>query len=178
MSYRILLVDDDPDVLRSIGAYFEKLGHDVSRAASGEEALGMYERTQPHVTLLDYQMPGMSGLDLLEKLRRRGAIVLMLTGHGEIDTAVEAMRLGAENFLQKPVDMNHLQQAVEKAGEKAALRTEVVSLRKRVPNARKRAIQAMVVTGLVVAAVLVGLAIGSERAPDLPPIPVPIEEGR
>jgi len=177
-AYRILLVDDNPDVLRTIGAYFEKLGHTVTRAATGEEALSLFERVQPHVTLLDFQMPGLSGLEVLERLRRKHAIVLMLTGHGEIGTAVEAMRLGAENFLQKPVDMNHLQQAVEKAAEKAVLRTEVVSLRARLPNRRKRVTQGVVMTLLVVAAVLLGLTIGRDRARNVPPVPVPIEEGR
>lgn len=175
--YRILLVDDEPDVLRSIGAYFEKLGHEVFRAANGEEALATFERAQPHVTILDYQLPDMSGMDVLGRLKRRHAVVLMLTGHGEIDTAVEAMRLGAETFLQKPVDMNHLQQAVEKAAEKAALRHEVVHLRSRLPNARRRMVQSVVVAVLIVAAVLLGLAIGRDRTREVPPIPVPIEGG-
>lgn len=176
--YSILLVDDDLDVLRAVGGYFEKLGHTVTRATNGEEALGLYEQVRPHVTILDYQMPGLSGLEVLERLRRNHAIVLMLTGNGKIDTAVEAMRLGAENFLQKPVDMDHLLQAVEKAAEKAILRTEIVQLRARLPNRRKRMRQSLAVLVMLAAAVLLGLAIGQEGRPDPPSVPVPLEEGR
>jgi DNA-binding NtrC family response regulator len=172
---RILLVDDDPSVLRAIGNYFEKLGWQVARAATGEEGLRTFERHEPHVTVVDYAMPGLSGLDVLERLRRRHAIVIMLTGHGEVDTAVEAMRLGAENFLQKPIDMPHLQQAVEKAAEKATLRREVVILRRRVPDLRKRLIQGLIVAALLVGAVLLGLMIGRGEERRELPIPIPID---
>ena len=176
--YRILLIDDDPTVLRTIGAFFTKQGWVVEQAESGEAGLAVHERFEPHVTVVDYKMPGMSGLELLERLKRRGAVVIMLTGHGEVETAVEAMKLGAENFLQKPVDMPHLVAAAEKAAEKATLKREVVSLRLRVPNRRRRTIQAVTVTLLVVAAVVVGLLIGRGQERKLPPIPVPIEDGR
>jgi FixJ family two-component response regulator len=153
------------------------LGHEVHVAASGKEALALFPQVEPHVVVLDLRMPGMSGLEVLEALRSRDAVVLMLTGHGEIETAVQAMRLGAENFLQKPVDMPHLVAAVEKAGEKAELRRENRELRARLsPSLRRRLTQVALGVALLGGALAVGWAIGGERG-ERPtrPIPVPIE---
>jgi DNA-binding NtrC family response regulator len=175
--YRLLFVDDEESVRRSLGNYFRELGHDVSLAASGKEGLALFEQVQPHVVVLDLRMPGMSGLEVLEALRSRDAVILMLTGHGEIETAVQAMRLGAENFLQKPVDMPHLVAAVEKAGEKAALRRENRELRARLsPSVQRRVAQLMIAVALVGGAIAVGWLIGNDRMerPTVP-IPVPIE---
>jgi len=177
VSVRVLFIDDDTDFLRTAGAYFERVGHEVHRAADGGQGLALFDRVEPHVTVVDFRMPGMNGMEVLERVRRKQGIVIMLTGHGEIETAVEAMRLGAENFIQKPVDMGHLLQAVEKAAEKATLRREVVTLRRLVPSRRKRVMQMVVTAALIFVAVVIGLAIGREQAPEAPPIPIPIEEG-
>ena len=135
-SHKVLFIDDDPDVLRTLGDYFEKAGHQVHRAASGKEGIALWEQVKPDVTILDLYMPEMNGIEVLGILRKRRAVVIMLTAYGDIDSAVEAMRLGAENFLSKPIEMSHLMQAVEKAAEKAALREEVVELRARLSPAR------------------------------------------
>lgn len=179
-SYRLLFVDDEEPVRRSLGKYFRELGHDVHLAESGKEGVAIYQKVEPHVVVLDLRMPGMSGLEVLEVLRKRDATVIMLTGHGEIETAVEAMRLGAENFLQKPIDLKHLAAAVGKAAEKADLRRENRELRARLsPSLRRRLTQAALVVVLFVAAIAVGALIGGERA-ERPsrPIPVPIDTGR
>jgi DNA-binding NtrC family response regulator len=175
--YRLLFVDDEDSVRRSLGNYFRELGHEVHLAASGKEALAMFEQVEPHVVVLDLRMPGMSGLEVLEALRSRNAVILMLTGYGEIETAVQAMRLGAENFLQKPVDMPHLVAAVEKAGEKAELRRENRELRARLsPSVGRRLAQAAIALALVAAAIGVGWAIGGDRAErPAAPIPIPID---
>jgi DNA-binding NtrC family response regulator len=177
--YRLLFVDDEESVRRSLGNYFRELGHEVYLAADGKEGLGLFEQAEPHVVVLDLRMPGMSGLEVLEALRRKDAVVLMLTGHGEIETAVQAMRLGAENFLQKPIDMPHLVATVEKAAEKAELRRENRALRARLsPGLRYRLVQLAIVVTLVGGALAVGWAIGGERG-ERPtrPIPVPIAPG-
>lgn len=124
MTRTILLVDDDAEVLRLLGSFFEKKGWTVQRAAEASGALELYERDRPDLVLLDIGLPGMSGLHLLEVLcaRDADATVLMLTGHADVPTAVEAMRLGAENFLTKPVELAHLEVASERAFEKADLR--------------------------------------------------------
>ena len=87
----ILLVDDDQNILKALGNYFERVGHVVHSAQSGKQAIALHERTRPDVTVLDVFMPEMSGLEVLEILRGRGAVVVMLTGQGEIEIAVRAM---------------------------------------------------------------------------------------
>ena len=121
MADTLLLVDDDSAVLRSIGEYFERHGYEVWREASGEQALEAFQRVHPDVVVLDLHLPDSSGLLVLERLRRDGAAVVMLTGQGDIETAVKAMQLGAENFLTKPVDMTHLAAALARVVEKVRL---------------------------------------------------------
>ena len=122
MADSVLLIDDDVEVLRAIGNYFEHIGYEVTRELSGEAGLAAYERVRPEVVILDLHLPGMDGLEVLERLRERGAAVILLTGQSDIPTAVRAMQLGAENFLSKPVDMAHLAAATARAGDKVRLR--------------------------------------------------------
>ena len=174
----ILLVDDDRSILDALGKYFERLGHVVHTAESGKEAIALHERTRPDVTVLDVFMPGMSGLEVLEVLGNRGAMVVMLTGQGEIEIAVKAMKLGAENFLTKPVDMNHLAATIEKAAEKAMLRRENVQLKRRLrPSMKRKVMRAALFALLVLAAALVGRMIGgsTETVDRRAVIPVPLD---
>ncbi|MSR06163.1 MAG: response regulator [Gemmatimonadetes bacterium] len=175
--YRVLFIDDEPAILKSLGDYFQKLGHEVHRAANGKEGLATFERVRPDVVVLDLKLPDMSGLDVLEAIRRKHATVLMLTGYGEVETAVEAMRLGAENFLSKPVDLKHLAAAVEKAAEKSALRVENVELRRRLaPNIKRMVMRWAVVVGLLAASAVIGQMIGKADQPrPARPIPVPFD---
>src|SRR5215212_6505254 len=122
MAGSVLLIDDDVDVLRSIGNYFERFGYEVIRELSGEAGLATFDRMRPEVVILDLGLPGMDGMEVLEHLRQRDAAVILLTGQGDVPTAVRAMQLGAENFLSKPVDMAHLAAAAARAGDKARLR--------------------------------------------------------
>jgi DNA-binding NtrC family response regulator len=122
VSDSILIVDDDADVLRATGDYFERLGYEVYREDSGEAGLESYQRHRPEVVILDLRLPGLDGMQVLEELRRHDAAVLLMTGYGDIETAVRAMQLGAENFLTKPVDMPHLAAAVARALDKVRLK--------------------------------------------------------
>lgn len=178
--YSILFIDDDQSILRALGNYFERLGHTVHRAESGREGVALHQQVHPDVVVLDFFMPEMSGLEVLEVLVGRRAMVIMLTGQGEVELAVKAMRLGAENFLMKPVDMDHLTAAIEKAAEKAILSRENVELRRRLRPSFKRQLVRFGFFGiLVVLAVLFGRLIGgSESGEDTrPPIPVPLDTG-
>jgi DNA-binding NtrC family response regulator len=132
----ILLIDDDPDVIRSLGRYFERSGWEVYLAMTGEEGVRLYESARPDLVLLDLFLPGISGMDVLEVLVPRDATVIMLTGHGDIEGAVEAMKLGAENFLAKPVELPHLAAAADKALEKVELRRANRSLAARLAEGR------------------------------------------
>jgi DNA-binding NtrC family response regulator len=124
MADSILLIDDDEGVLRSIGAYFERLGAEVYREGTVKEGLDTFDRMRPDVVVLDLHLPDADGLTALEQLRAKNAAVVLLTGHGDIQTAVQAMQLGAENFLTKPVDMPHLAAAVARISEKVRLRRQ------------------------------------------------------
>ncbi len=131
MADSLLLIDDDPDVLKAIGAYFEKLGYEVHREASAEGGIDCYHRVRPDVVLLDLHLPDGDGLEVLEKLRQKDAAVILLTGFGDVETAVRAMQLGAENFLTKPVDMTHLSAATARVLDKVRLRRHNELLRAR-----------------------------------------------
>ena len=122
MAGSVLLIDDDVDVLRSIGNYFERFGYEVTRELSGEAGLATFDRLRPEVVILDLALPGMDGMEVLEHLRQRDASVVLLTGQADVATAVRAMQLGAENFLTKPVDMEHLAAATARVADKARLR--------------------------------------------------------
>ena len=122
MSDSVLIVDDDADLLRTVGDYFERLGYEVWREDSGEAALEAYAIHRPEVVILDLKLPGLDGMQVLEELRRQDAAVLLMTGYGDIETAVRAMQLGAENFLAKPVDMPLLAAAVARALDKVRLK--------------------------------------------------------
>jgi len=129
MADTLLLVDDDASVLRAIGDYFERIGYEVWRDGTGEQAMDTFHRVRPDVVLLDLHLPDASGLTVLERLRREGAAVILLTGQGDIETAVKAMQLGAENFLTKPMDMTHLAAAIARVAEKVRLSRQNARLR-------------------------------------------------
>lgn len=118
----ILLIDDERDITAVLGTFFERGGHQVVRAHSGEEGIDWFRRTRPDLVLLDVNLPDMSGFDVLSRLREHQPVVIMVTGQGDVPSAVRAMQEGAENFLAKPVELPHLGVAAERALEKARLR--------------------------------------------------------
>src|SRR6266581_3444704 len=128
----VLLIDDDADVLRAVGDYFDRIGYEVGRAETAQAGLEAFDRLRPDVVILDLHLPDVGGLEVLERLRSQGGSVILLTGQGDIETAVRAMQLGAEHFLTKPVDMNHLAAAVARVGEKVHLSHENERLRAQV----------------------------------------------
>jgi len=117
-SLRVLLVDDEEDYVRTMAERLEmrEVGSDV--ALNGEQALAILEGEVPDVMVLDLKMPGMGGLEVLEKVRKLypRIQVIILTGHGSDAEEVEARRLGAFDYLKKPVDINHLMERVREAG--------------------------------------------------------------
>ena len=127
----VLLIDDTPEITAVLGAFFERSGHQVVRAHSGEHGIECFQRTRPDLVLLDLQLPDMSGFDVLERIREHEPVVIMVTGHGDIPLAVQALQHGAENFLTKPVDFDHLRMAAERGLEKARLRQLARYMRER-----------------------------------------------
>ncbi|HXY69691.1 MAG TPA: response regulator [Gemmatimonadales bacterium] len=169
---RILVVDDDEAVLKGLSDYFTRLGYEVIRAGTGKQGLDGFRSQSPDVTILDLRLPDIDGMQILEIMREKKALVILLTGYGDIPTAVRAMQLGAENFLTKPVDLPHLVATVERAIEKLDLRRENVRLRQMVPSTRKRVAQLIAVVILAAASLLVGRWVGAmgNATPVLAPI--------
>ena len=130
-SGKILVVDDEPSEREGLARLVGQWGYEVETASSGEEALNLVETQHPAVVLTDLVLPEMDGLTLLQKLKETGRppIVLLVTGHGTVETAVEAMRHGAFDYLTKPVDTTRLQVLLEKSIEQESLSREVNFLR-------------------------------------------------
>lgn len=119
----VLIVDDEQAITSALAVFLERVGgHTVTRAHTGREGLDAFAARRPDVVLLDLWLPDMSGLDVLRALAPEDPVVIMITGGGDVARAVEAMQLGAENFLTKPVELPHLAVVVERATEKARLR--------------------------------------------------------
>jgi DNA-binding NtrC family response regulator len=119
----VLIVDDDPAARRLLEVRLRALGYDTAAAGDGQEALGRIQADPPALVLLDLQMPRMGGLELLQALRQAGieVPVIVITAHGSVEAAVEAMKAGAYDFLPKPFDPKHLEIVVRKALERTTL---------------------------------------------------------
>src|SRR5213083_3690087 len=127
----ILLVEDKESLRRVLRLTLEHAGYSVTEAADAREAINEIGRVPHKIVLTDLRMPNGSGLDVLRAARAADGDVpvIVMTAYGSIDEAVQAMKDGAHDFLQKPVDSNHLLLLVERALEQARLRTENILLR-------------------------------------------------
>jgi two-component system response regulator AtoC len=131
--FRVLVIDDDPGVRDYMEALVSRQGYRVFLAADAEQALSGLDDSRPDIVTLDVVLPGMDGLETLRRLKQRApdVPVVMLSGHGQARNIVEAMRLGASDFLRKPFEVEELELAFQKALEKRALKQEVERLRGR-----------------------------------------------
>jgi len=131
MSVTLLVVDDDVNALAFMAPLLRDAGYEVLEAQTLTTAYQILERGEADVVVLDVQLPDGYGPNLLERLHREHPHlpIIMVTGYGEIEMAVEAMKLGAQDFILKPVDMKRLRQAVERAAEAVALHRELTHLR-------------------------------------------------
>jgi DNA-binding NtrC family response regulator len=122
-SVRLLIVDDDETLRQTMARRFQRLGMSVTSAADAEEALAKTGHQRCDVALLDLHMPGINGIELLAKLKEHQPELeaIMLTAHGSIETAIQAMRLGAYDYLTKPFQFPELEVRVQKAFEKVKL---------------------------------------------------------
>jgi DNA-binding NtrC family response regulator len=116
MSAKLLVVDDSPDMLGALALFLKRSGYLVLQATTGREAIASFEQEAPDLCIIDYHLPDTTAFELLPALRKRDpkAAVIVLTGHGTIELAVEAIKLGAEQFLTKPVDLKSLGVLVER----------------------------------------------------------------
>src|SRR6266550_2737653 len=127
MPQNILLVDDEPLNLDLLEQELTDLGYGVEKAESGRAALEKLAVTPVDLVLLDYQMPGMNGIEVLEEIKKKqlDLPVIMITAYGTIARAVEAIKNGADDFVTKPFDPDHLALVVSKALERARIKSEV-----------------------------------------------------
>src|SRR2546428_298042 len=122
----VLIVDDEQTLARSAKAFLADHGYDAEVATSGEKAMELLENLQPDVVFADVRLPGMSGLDLLKRIREFDPVipVIMVTAYGSIEGAVEAVKLGAFDYVKKPVGLEELQLLPDPARAKRLLRPE------------------------------------------------------
>ena len=130
-SKRILVVDDDPNIGRIIKHNLEKEGYTVLTVRSGEECLDFIKTESINLLLLDMRLPGMTGIEVLQRIKhlRYEFPVIMITAYGTVETAVEAMKSGAYDFISKPFNIEELKVSVRNALDTQSLKEEVSSLR-------------------------------------------------
>ena len=112
MKFTILVIDDEKNIREGLAADFEMSGYNVKLAANGQEGLDLLAKGDIDLVITDLRMPGISGEDVLKKITAEmpGIPVIVLTGHGSIDAAVQAMHDGAYDFLTKPLNLDQLEQ--------------------------------------------------------------------
>jgi two-component system NtrC family response regulator len=124
-SETVLLVDDDTSLRKVVEFNLEQEGYAVVSASDGKEALALHDKHKPDLVITDIKMPGMSGIDLLKEIKRRDIeqLVIVITAFGTIDNAIEAMKLGAYDYIMKPFNRDELKLVVRKALELQRLRS-------------------------------------------------------
>ncbi len=134
---KILIVDDERAIRNSLKEILTDEGYDAETAEDGADALRKVEKEKFDVIFCDIKMPGMDGIEVLDKLVEMGvdAAVVMISGHGDIDTAVECIKKGAFDFVQKPLDLNRILITVKNASERQTLASQNKVLKKKVYGA-------------------------------------------
>ncbi len=129
---RILVIDDERGIRNTLKDILEYEKHEIEIAATGEEGLDLLRNNGFDLVFLDVKMPGLDGIEVLQEVARihPGMPVVMISGHGNIDTAVDAIKKGAFDFLEKPLDLNRILVTVRNATDKAKLLQETRMLRK------------------------------------------------
>ncbi len=133
---RVVVIDDEVNAAAALETLLREDGYDVSRANDARAGLLLVEKNDPDVVLTDLRMPGMDGLDLLARIKevRPETLVILMTAYGTVKTAVRAMKLGAEDYLGKPIDVEELEVVLEKVIEKKKLLDETRVLRERLDH--------------------------------------------
>jgi len=133
---KILLIEDEEPIRRVMVRILtqENASYEITEAVDGKEGLNLLEKSKFDLVLCDIKMPKMDGVEVLQKANQKGILVpfIMLTGHGNLETAVESMKLGAYDFISKPPDLNRLLTAVRHAIENKTLKNENLKLKRKV----------------------------------------------
>ena len=133
----ILVIDDEKSIRNTLQEVLEYEHHKVELATNGPEGIELFSGGSFDVVLCDIKMPGMDGIETLENLmmKSRETPVIMISGHGNIDTAVEAIKKGAYDFIEKPLDLNRLLVTIRNATERTELVTETRNLKRKINKA-------------------------------------------
>ncbi len=135
---KILVVDDERAIRNSLKEILSDEGYEVDTAEDGAAGFTLAERERYNIIFCDIKMPGMDGIEFLDKVMEAGmdSAVVMISGHGDIDTAVECIKKGAFDFIQKPLDLNRILITIKNATEKVSLVKETRILKKKVYGQR------------------------------------------
>jgi DNA-binding NtrC family response regulator len=130
---RVLVVDDERTLARAVKIFLTESGYETEVASDGEKALELLERLRPDVVFADVRLPGMNGIELLKKIHDFDPAlpVIVMTAYGTIQGAVEAVKLGAFDYLKKPIDLDEMKLLADRARETAALKQELSYYRRR-----------------------------------------------
>ncbi len=171
-----MVVDDEETICEALMAWFVKDGYQVETALSGEEALGCLQGNDIDIFLVDVKMPGMDGIELLSRIKKKQpeAIVIMMTAHGSIQTAVEAMKRGASDYLCKPFDPDTLSLLMERVMMNKSLQKENTVLKERLLEQQEEAADVFIVHSEPMRKIF---ATVDEVAPSLAPIFITGETG-
>jgi DNA-binding NtrC family response regulator len=122
-----LVIDDEEFITRNLKQHLEKEDCEVITAGTGEEGLEMFKSDVPDIVILDLNMPGIGGIETLKSIRKHNSdvIVIIITAHGDIETAVSAIKLGAYDFVEKPFELDRISVLIRKAMETVHLKREV-----------------------------------------------------
>ncbi|MGD8251951.1 MAG: response regulator [Desulfobacterales bacterium] len=183
MTDDLLLVDDESGIRRVLTIFLADLGYHVLTAASGEEALQVFQAHHPPIVITDVKMPGMDGIALLKRIKsiRPETEVIVVTGHGDMDTAIESLKLDAADFITKPINTDALDISLNRARKKIDLRRQlkeytenleqmVQETSARLVEAERRSAASQVVEGLFAAIESIGdnLEAGFRYFDDMP----------
>lgn len=127
MTQNILLVDDEEGIRKVLGISLSDSGYKVFTAKGGEEALDMFRKIRPPIVLTDIKMPGMDGIDLLQRIKDESpdTEVIMITGHGDMELAIQSLKFDATDFITKPINEDILEIALKRANEKITLKARI-----------------------------------------------------
>lgn len=131
---KILIIDDEKSIRNTLQEILEYEDHSVDQATNGQEGLDLFDKEKYDIVLCDIKMPGVDGIEVLDKIMEKSSdsAVIMISGHGNIDTAVEAIKKGAYDFIEKPPDLNRLLVSIRNALERTQLVSETKILKRKV----------------------------------------------
>ena len=136
MDNRLLLVDDEEGIRKVLGITLTDSGYEVLKAANGEDALELFRKHRPRIILTDIKMPGMDGISLLKTIKAEDpdAEVIMITGHGDMDLAIQSLKLEATDFVTKPINDDVLEIALKRANDRLSMRRQLKAYTENLEN--------------------------------------------